>query len=255
VNDLVELYAIPGSHPVAAVERALQMKGIPYERVDLLPGLAPLVQKATFGRRTVPGLRIGKHSRVVGSRLIMRTLDSLVPEPPLFPHDPEARALVEEAEEWGDTVLQDEVRPIILTGIAAKPSSVPSFLEGARIPLPPALAAVTAPPMFRAEIRLLGFPPARVRELIECLPSRLDHVDTLIAEEVIGDPESPNAADLQIGSSIALLARFDDVLPLLEGRPCKALADRLFPDFPGHVPSGALDIPVPAPAGRQPTAA
>jgi len=198
-----------------------------------------------FGRRTVPGLRIGEHSRVVGSRLIMRALDSLVPEPPLLPHDPEARALVEEAEEWGDTVLQDEVRPIVLCAIALKPSSGASFLEGARIPLPASLAGPAAAPVFRAELRLIGFPPARIREVIESLPSRLDHVDTLIAEEVIGDRMCPNAADLQIGSSIALLSRLDDMLPLLEGRPCKTLADDLFPAYPGRVPSGALDVPVP----------
>jgi glutathione S-transferase len=206
-----------------------------------------------FGRRTVPGVRIGDHSRVVGSRLIMRTLESLVPEPALFPHDPEARALVEEAEEWGDTVLQDEVRPISLAAIAAKTSAAASFLEGARIPLPASLAGPTAGPIFRAELRLLGFRPARIRELIEALPSRLDHVDTLIAEEVIGDPECPNAADLQIGSSIALLSRFDDLQPLLEGRPCRTLADELFPEYPGHVPRGAVDVPArrptqPAPA-------
>ena len=31
------LYALPGSHPVAAVEVALRLKSIDYHRVDLLP--------------------------------------------------------------------------------------------------------------------------------------------------------------------------------------------------------------------------
>jgi len=225
------------------VERALQLKEIPYDRVDLVPVVSWLPQKLMFGRRTAPGIRIGRHSRVVGSRLIMRALDSLVPEPRLYPHDPEARALVEEAEEWGDTVLQDEVRPISLLGIAARPESAASFLEAASIPLPTSLAAPTTGPLFRAEVRLLGFTPARVQEMLDALPSRLDHVDVLIQEEVIGDPASPNAADLQIGASIALLGRFDDLGPLLADRPCKRLADDLFPDFPGHVPPGALDAP------------
>jgi glutathione S-transferase len=230
------------------VERALQLKEIPYDRIDIPPFLSWLPQKLMFGRRTAPGLRVGKHSRVVGSRLIMRTLDSLVPEPPLLPHDPEARAIVEEAEEWGDTVLQDEVRPISLAAIVARPDAGASFLEGAHLPLPTSVAAATTAPVLWAELRVLGFPPTRVRELLDALPSRLDHVDTLIAEEVIGDPACPNAADLQIGASIALLSCFDDLLPLLEGRPCKALADRLFPDFPGHVPAGALDVRAPAQA-------
>lgn len=242
MNDLVRLYAMPGSHPSAAVERALQLKGIPYERIDLLPGLSQVAQKLRFGRRTVPGVRIGEHSRMVGSRLIMRALDSLVPEPPLFPHDPEARALVEEAEEWGETVLQDEIRPIVLTGLIARQDAATSFFGGAPSPVPPALAGPAGAVVFRVQLRLMGFSPARVRELLDALPSRLDHVDALIAEEVIGDPLLPNAADLEIGAGIALAGCFDDLLPLLDGRPCMDLADRLFPDFPGHVPGGALEV-------------
>ncbi len=45
-----------------------------------------------------------------GSRAIARELDRLVPEPPLFPADPDARATVEEAELWGDEVLQSAAR-------------------------------------------------------------------------------------------------------------------------------------------------
>jgi hypothetical protein len=32
----------------------------------------------------------------------------------------------------------------------------------------------------------------------------------------------------------------DDVKPLLDGRPCLALALRLFPSYAGHLPAGAL---------------
>jgi glutathione S-transferase len=248
VNEVVKLYAVPASHPCAAAERALQLKEIPYERVDLPPGLASVVQKMRFGRHTVPALRIGEHSRVVGSLLIMRALDSMVPEPPLFPHDPEARALVEEAEEWGHDCLQEEVRAIALTGMVGASGSAGSFLEGASIGVPAWLAAPSAGPYSRAQLRLRGYPRERVREILDALPSRLDHADTLISEGVIGETSRPNAADLQIASGIALLSRFDDLLPLLGGRPCKALADELFPDFPGRMPAGALDVRAPVPA-------
>jgi len=96
--------------------------------------------------------------------------------------------------------------------------------------------------VYRTQMRLLGFPPDRVRELVDALPSRLDHVDALIAEGVMGDASHPNVADLQIGASLALLTRVDDLLPLFEGRPCRNLAEDLFPGFPGRVPSGALAV-------------
>jgi glutathione S-transferase len=242
VNEGVRLYVIPGSHPCATVERALQIKGIPYERVDLLPGLSQLTQRVMFGRRTVPGLRVGKRDRVIGSRLILRAIDAMVPEPPLLPADPEQRARVEAAEEWGE-MFQNEARPIALSAIVARPDCAGSFLEEVNLPLPDALARPATGPVFWAELRLLGFTPARVRELIAALPGRLDEIDALIGDGVIGDASRPNVADLQIGGSLALLRALDDVKPLLEGRPCGALTEQLFPDFHGRVPSGAIEVP------------
>ena len=94
----VKLYALSASHPCAAVEIAMQMKSIDYERVDLLPNSQVLIGPLRYGGTTVPGLRIDGE-RLVGSRPIMRRLDELVSEPALLPavEDP-ARANVLEAE-------------------------------------------------------------------------------------------------------------------------------------------------------------
>ena len=189
---------------------------------------------------------MGRRYRAVGSRLILRVLDSMAPEPPLLPADPQQRARVEEAEEWGDTVLQDETRPIALTAIMRKPESVPSFLDGVSIPIPTPIAGPLTGPVYRTQMQLFGYPPSKVEGLLAVLPSRLDHVDALIADGVIGDAGHPNVADLQIGASLALLATLDDLRPLLDERPCKRLADELFPGFRGRVPAGALPS-VPSP--------
>jgi len=233
---------VPGSHPCAAVERALQLKGIPYERTDQLPGLSPLIQMARFGAPTVPGIRVGRY-RAVGSRIVLRVIDSMAPEPPLLPGDPALRARVEEAEEWGDTVMQNEVRMIALSGLLARPDAVPSFLEGVSLPVPTGVAGALAGPIYRPQMLLRGMSRQRVREALEALPGRIDHVDALIAEGVMGDASKPNVADLQIGSGIAVLWRLDDVKPMLEGRPSKTLADELFPAMRGRVPAGAIEVP------------
>ena len=49
------LYVIPGSHPCAAVEAALTLKGVPYERVDWLPVIHRVLGRAVYGAPTVPG--------------------------------------------------------------------------------------------------------------------------------------------------------------------------------------------------------
>ena len=53
----------------------------------------------------------------------------------------------------------------------------------------------------------------------------------------IGGPRL-NAADFQIGTSTALLATFEDVQPLLAGRPAAMHARRVAPSFPGRMPTG-----------------
>ena len=77
------LHAIPASHPCAAVERALQLKGLPYRRVELIPVAHKAQMRARFGETTVPGLEFPDGRRLSGSRAILRALEdhppSLVP--------------------------------------------------------------------------------------------------------------------------------------------------------------------------------
>jgi glutathione S-transferase len=63
----------------------------------------------------------------------------------------------------------------------------------------------------------------------------LDHVDELLAQGVIGGDE-PNAADYQIAPSVRLLLAFDQLRPLIEGRPAGVFAARVVPVYRGHVP-------------------
>src|SRR3954468_7591510 len=113
----LKLYVIPGSHPCATVEAALDLKGLEYERVDLLPGMSPVHQLARFGRRTVPGLMVDGY-RVSGSRLILRTLEGLEPDPPLYPSDPEQAKAIDEAERWGDADPQPATRLITASALS-----------------------------------------------------------------------------------------------------------------------------------------
>src|SRR3954454_17432603 len=112
----IKLYVIPGSHPCATVEAALNLKGLEYQRIDLLPGPSPILQLARFGSRTVPGLVVDGN-KVSGSRLILRTLEGLKPDPPLYPRDPDAAKAVADAERWGDKSLQTATRFIVAAGL------------------------------------------------------------------------------------------------------------------------------------------
>jgi glutathione S-transferase len=84
----------------------LEHKGIEHKVVNLVPGThAALLRPLGFRHGTVPALRLDGR-RVQGSRAISRALEEAQPEPPLFPADPQERIRVEEAERWGDHILQ-----------------------------------------------------------------------------------------------------------------------------------------------------
>src|ERR671918_3191294 len=88
------LYVVHSSHPCETVKKALALKGMPYRTVELLMPTQPVLQTLRFGSRTVPALKLDGGEKISGSRAILRRLDTLVPDPPLLPADPAARAKV-----------------------------------------------------------------------------------------------------------------------------------------------------------------
>jgi glutathione S-transferase len=251
----LKLYVIPGSHPCATVEAALALKGLEYERVDQLPGASSLLQQARFGRRTVPGLAVDGY-KVSGSRLILRTLEGIKHDPPLYPSDPEEARAVDEAENWGDKSLQTAVRFIIALALTTSPAAGDTFLAGANIPsLPSTLSAQATKAIFGLELRLLAGGREGAHEALDKLPGLLDRVDALIDQGVLGG-QTPNAADLQIAGSVRLLLTMADLRDQIDPRPAGKLARRLIPRFPGDVPMGSLPAEwIPALDAREPAAA
>ena len=235
----LKLYSVPASHPAAAVEAALNLKGIEYKRVDL-PNLSQrLFVRILAKGGTVPAIKLDGQA-VSGSRPIMRRLDELKPEPPLFPADPDKRAAVEAAEEWGHEVLQGVARRVTLHGTKRAGATVALSLvpEDAQLPLlPKPVQRVFAPPIVRMSARINSADEETVKADLLALPGHLDKIDAWIAEGVLGG-EKPNAADLQIVSSLRLLERVGDVRPLLAGRPCQPLIARYFPPGAGDIPAG-----------------
>jgi glutathione S-transferase len=233
------LYAIHGSHPCATAKRALEMKGQPYRVVEYPPMMHVPLMWLRFRHARVPAMVLGNGERVAGSRAIVHRLDQLVPDPPLFPADPEARVRVEEAERWGDEVLQEAPRRLFWAGIVKRPDAIVSYGQGSKLPLPAAVQRAVAPPVSRAAVRWDKAGEADARRELAQVAGHLDRVDEWIAEGVMGGPE-PNAADLQIAPSVRFLGTFADLRAMLEGRPCWGLAQRLFPSYAGEMPTGTL---------------
>jgi glutathione S-transferase len=221
-----KLYGVRGSGPSASAELMLAHKGIPYRRVNLMPIRHRRRLRAKgFPGVTVPALVLDGE-RVQTNRAIARALDELVPDPPLFPSDPTERAEVEEAERFGDEVLQPVTRRIVMWSATWDPDSV-RFHPANGSMLVPRIRWVRERVMPRA-FRIWGVSDEVVREHFDELPSILDRLDHYVARGVLNGPLL-NAADFQIATLIGGLMGVGDLGAEIGRRPIAALETRVLP--------------------------
>jgi glutathione S-transferase len=229
------LHRYAASHPCQAVQAALSFKGLEYERDDVVPGtrLDELQGYYGEGNTTLPGMLIGEEP-VHTSVAIMRRLEELSPDPPLYPAD---RAdAVRAAEEWGDGELQDLGRRLPWGVLRFRPQALGLLTGG--VELDPA-GIDAALDYTRLAWRYHRISTARLVDDVATLPTLLDHADGFVAAGVIG-AEAPTAADFQIGATIRVLTQVGDLEPLLRDRPVLEVADRWFRPPHGVVPAGAF---------------
>jgi glutathione S-transferase len=233
----IKLYGTPPSPPSHSARLMLEHKGLEHRIVWLLPGLWPaLLRTRGFRGGTVPAMKIGGR-RIQGSRLISRALEEARGEPPLFPADPQQRLAVEEAERWGDEVLQDVPRRIVRWISVHRPEARVMIARQVGVPLPRFAAWINVPAARHLARKVDA--DGQIQRAIRQVPDVLDQVDELISTKVIGG-EQPNAADLQIATSVRALLTVRDLAPVTDGRPAAELALRHLPDFPPDFPPGTL---------------
>jgi glutathione S-transferase len=247
-----KLYVILGSHACRTGILMLEHKGIPFERVELPTGLHPMLVRLhgfrgnpapfrhidddrphrmlgvadRFG--TVPALVVDGR-RIKTNRGIARFLDELQPDPPLFPAEADRRRAVEEAERWGDEVLQMVARRLALAARLEGPDAFVNRGDDGR--LGPLLFHSQRMRLLATQViaRFFGVDSAAANELPQALPGMLDRVDGWIESGVLNGDEL-NAADFMIAPSLALLTYPRRFRPEIERRPAIRLVDRLLPE-------------------------
>jgi glutathione S-transferase len=233
----VTLYAVHSSHSAHAARLMLEHKGIEHRVINLVPGThAALLRTLGFRRGTVPAMKLDGR-RVQGTRAIARAIEEAKPEPPLFPADPQERIRVEEAERWGDEVLQPAPRRLAAWINVRRPQLRTRLSREAGVPAPRLVGAAGWPVAWYFAHKVGANDTERVRKMTEMLPARLDHVEELLDDGTIGG-ERRNAADFQIGTSVRLLMTFEDLAPAIEGREAGRFAVELMPDYPTGIPAG-----------------
>lgn len=233
----IKLYGSLPSPPSHSARLMLERKGLDHKVIWLLPGLWPaLLRTRGFRSGTVPAMKVDG-LRIQGSTVISRELEEIKAEPPLFPSDSEKRIAVEQAERWGDEVLQDVPRRIVRWMSVHRPETKVMIARDVGIPFPRFAAWINAPAAKHLANKVDS--DGEIQRAIAQVPEVLDHVDQLIADGVIGGDE-PNAADFQIATSVRALLNVADLDPVTKERPAADLAMRYVPEFGTDLPAGLL---------------
>jgi glutathione S-transferase len=233
----IKLYGTKPSPPSHTARLMLERKGLEHKTIWLLPGLHPaLLRTRGFRGGTVPAMKLDGR-KLQESREISRALEELKPDPPLFPSDPQERLAVEEAERWGDEVLQDVPRRIVRWLSVHRPETRTMIAREIGVPLPRFAAWINAPSARYMANKVDS--DQEIQNAVAAVPEVLGHVDELIAEGVLGG-DQPNAADLQIATSVRALLTVRDLDPVTRGRPAADWAMRLVPEFGNDFPAGLL---------------
>jgi glutathione S-transferase len=235
----VVLYWMEISHPSQVARKMLELKRVEFELVNVLPFNQRVhLRLAGFRGGTVPALKLDRQ-RIQGSREISRALDARWPEPPLFPADPELRARVEEAERWGEQQLQPVPRRLFRFAVAHDAKLRRWAVRAQGLPAPD-LVAVAIQPAAAYYAKTVEADGRRgseevVRADIEALPAMLERVDRLLDDGTL-TTDPPNAAALQILSTVRVLDSFEDLRELVRSHASAAPARELFPRYPAELP-------------------
>jgi len=231
----ITLHVLPPSHPSHAAAAAIEFKGLEFEKVDMPYGSHNEEMEAIYGEgaKTVPGMVVDGEP-VHGSSAIFVRLEEIAPDPPLFP-DPIADR-VREAERWGNEQLQDLGRSLGWGALHFRPETLGMLIGGGE--LDPG-GVDYAMKFIHSTWRYHGITAVLLAEELAGLPAKIEHIEELADEGVIGG-DQPTAADLQIGSTIKVLRSIGDLDGLLEGTAAADVATRWFGEPAGRIPAGAF---------------
>jgi glutathione S-transferase len=124
---MLELHQFEASHYAEKIRLILDYKGLPYTKVEVVPGIGQLELFQKTGQRQVPVLKDGD-VMIADSTAIAEYLDRRYPEKPVIPTDPKQKALCMLLEQWADDVLGMDARKGLIACLSQNPNFRTAFL-------------------------------------------------------------------------------------------------------------------------------
>ncbi|MEN8160222.1 MAG: glutathione S-transferase family protein [Myxococcota bacterium] len=184
---------------VEKVVRGLQLKGVPFELIG--PKSPTDMKKWNPQTRKMPVVLFDEE-KVIDSTFILRRLDELVPEPPLFADDPLVAANQRQLEDWADESLYWYVMAFFWAPKNA------NAVANRNLSMLPAFLRPLAVPVMRRQIGKMvqaqGLGRLPVETLEKEFGARLDDLLRMLGDRPYFYDERPSVADLSVYGQLSL---------------------------------------------------
>ncbi len=227
---MLELYQFELSQYSEKVRLILDYKGLPYRKIEVIPGIGQVELFRMTGQRQVPVLKDGDRF-VADSTEIAKYLDRSYPDRPIIPTDPQERGLCLLIEEWADESIGIKSRKALFGAISQDQNFRKSLLPTTTPDLLKNLVEVIPSDLLRVLGFGVGYSPEVLKSAMTDLKQDLEALSLLLSNRpyLVGD--QPTLADLAV-AGLSMLIKFPNG-PYLElpeavrGKGIPGLADSM----------------------------
>ncbi|MDA0266873.1 MAG: glutathione S-transferase family protein [Cyanobacteria bacterium] len=202
---MLKLYQFEACPYCEKVRLLLDYKQLPYEKIEIIPGVGQLDLWQKSGQMQVPVLQDGDEW-VPDSTAIARYLDATYPDRPLLPIDAQQRGLCLALEDWADTSLGANSRIVMMAAwvqhpnvrTAALPNTTPDWLKSMVGALPGEFASLLG-----SSLGMIRPDPVKTAQLT--VKQALESLCLMLRDHAYLCGEQPTLADFAVaGMTLAL---------------------------------------------------
>lgn len=225
---MLELYQFELSQYSEKIRLILDYKGLPYRKIEVIPGIGQVELFRMSGQRKAPVLKDGNQI-IADSTEIAKYLDRQYPERPIIPTDPKQRGLCLLIEEWADESIGIKSRKVLF-GAISQDQNLRKFLLPATTPdAVKSLVEVVPSDLFKVLGFGVGYSPDAIKSAETDLKQDLEALCLLLSDSpyLVGD--QPTLADLAV-AGLSMLIKFPngpylDLPETIRGKGVPGLAD------------------------------
>lgn len=225
---MLELYQFEASHYCEKIRLVLDYKQLPYQKIEVTPGVGQLDLYRLSGQRQVPVLKDGE-TIVPDSTAIAKYLDQHYPDRPVIPADGKARGLCLMMEEWADNVIGIQARTAMIGAFSQHPNFRTALLPSATPDLVKNVVGAVPGDLLNLLGTGVGIGPDAVKTAQAALKQNLEALCLLLQDRPYLTGEQPTLADFAVAGLSAYIQfpanRYIDLPTGICGKGVPGLAD------------------------------